>query len=131
MSWRPHTTDHCLRHTTITKYPSVSVSWLTLLWFIFSLTYVSITVSLRNYKMVAGEFHFTLTLSAWCCLRIKAFIQACTTCFLSFSRAVLSHLKSGVIHCNEGTCYPRQKCDSLKCFSRWKYRVCQSVKHFG
>ena len=30
MSWRPHIIDHCLRHTTITKYPSVSVWWLTL-----------------------------------------------------------------------------------------------------
>lgn len=30
MSWKPHTIDHCLRHSTITKAPSVPVSWLTL-----------------------------------------------------------------------------------------------------
>lgn len=30
MTWKPHTIDHCLRHSTITKAASVPVSWLTL-----------------------------------------------------------------------------------------------------
>lgn len=83
MSWRPHTIDHCLRHLTITKYPSVSASWLALSCGSSFLSPPVYRLSL-NYMMVAAEFYFALTLSAGCSLRMKAFIQASTMCFLSF-----------------------------------------------